>query len=244
MEYRKILDIIAYYLSEYDMRAFESLGYKTQTQGFTKIAPVFGKNANYLRRLRDEYDVVTTSTRKGQRNRVPRNRIIETQQHLSEFSFEELTEIVKAFIASAKQDIAEDTPKEKDIIENSLSESELESILNFKDHSAAIRIRSSDNKVRIYNTAIIKQLKKLYRGRCQLCGKQPLESFHTDICEAHHISYFSTSQNNDASNIIIVCPNHHRLIHKLDPVYDADKGCFKFPDGKIMDITLDLHLTK
>ena len=244
MEYGKILDIIACYLSEYDMRAFESLGYETQTKGFAMIAPAFGKNANYLRRLRDEYDVVTSSTRKGQRNRAPRTRIIETQRYLADFSFEELTEIVKAFIADTEPSISEDAIAEADTIENNLPESELEAILNFKDHGATVRIKSSNNKVRIYSTAIIGQLKKLYGGRCQLCGERPLKSFNTDICEAHHISYFSESHNNDASNLIIVCPNQHRLIHKLDPVYDVDTGCFKFKNGETMDVVLDLHLTR
>ena len=244
MENGKILDIIACYLSEYDMRAFESLGYETQAKGFAMIAPEFGKSANYLRRLRDEYDVVTASTRKGQRNRAPRARIIETQRYLVGFSFEELTEIVKAFIANTVPVVSEGISMETETVESNLPEADIETILNFNDTGATVRIKSSDNKVRVYNTAIISQLKKLYGGRCQLCGERPFKSFGADICEAHHISYFSKSHNNDTSNLIIVCPNHHRLIHKLDPVYDSIAGCFKFKNGDIMDIVFDLHLTR
>lgn len=244
MEYGKVLDIIACYLSEYDMRAFEALGYGTQSEGFAKIAPVFGKSANYLRRLRDEYDVVTSSKRNGQRNRPPRVRIVETQRNLTDFSFEDLTEIVKAFVTNTASTVIEDPSAEETIIESNLPESELEAILNFKDSGATVRIKSANNKVRVYNTAIIKQLKKLYGGRCQLCGKRPFKSFDADICEAHHISYFSESHNNDTSNLIVVCPNHHTLIHKLNPVFDADIGCFKFKNGETMDIVLDLHLTR
>ena len=29
-----------------------------------------------------------------------------------------------------------------------------------------------------------------------------------------HISYFTRSQNNDSTNIIIISPNYHRIIHK------------------------------
>ena len=100
MESRKGMDIIAYYLSEFDAKAFETLGFTSQAKGFEKIASFFDKGGNYLRRLRDEYDVVTSSSRKGQRNRPPRTRIITTSEYLRQFSFDELTEIVKAFALS------------------------------------------------------------------------------------------------------------------------------------------------
>lgn len=244
MDYKKILDIIAYYLSEFDMRAFETLGFHTQAQGFESIASAFGKKSSYLRRLRDEYDVVTNSTRKGQRNREPRTRIVETKNHLASFSFDELTEIVKAFIDNTIPSEYVEENGALDAVENSLSEAELESILNFKDHGASIKVKTTDSRVRIYNTSIIKQLKKLYGGRCQLCGQSPMPNHNVDICEAHHIAYFSETQNNDTSNIIIVCPNHHRLIHKLNPAFDPENGCFQFEDGKTMGIKFDLHLMR
>ena len=69
MESRREMDIIAYYLSEFDAKAFETLGFTSQAKGFEKIASLFDKGGNYLRRLRDEYDVVTSSSRRGQCNR-------------------------------------------------------------------------------------------------------------------------------------------------------------------------------
>ena len=53
MEYRKVMDIIAYYLSEFDRRAFDEFGFETQTKGFREMAALFGKKGSYLRRLRD-----------------------------------------------------------------------------------------------------------------------------------------------------------------------------------------------
>ena len=239
MDYRKILDIIAYYLSEFDMRAFDALGFDTQSKGFESIAFGFGKKSSYLRRLRDEYDVVTNSIRKGQRNRDPRARIIETKKYLESFTFDELTEMVKAFIV---QTPFLETVTDTDDSVKVLSETELESILNFKDPGSRVKLKTIDSKIRVYNTSIIRQLKKLYRGRCQLCGKNPMSDFNTDISEAHHIAYFAESQNNDASNIIILCPNHHRLIHKLNPVFNPESGCFHLENGECIEIKLDLHL--
>lgn len=244
MNHMTVMDIIAYYLSEYDMRAFEALGYTSQTQGFNAIAAIFERKPSYLRRLRDEYDVVTNSSRNGQRNRPPRLRIVDTKAYLSSFSFSELTDMVKAFIsAKSPSEYTEEDPSDaSDSSGSLLSETEIEAILNFKDPGAIIKVKTEDRKIRVYNTSIIRQLKKLYDGQCQLCGEKPFPDYDIDICEAHHISYFSESQNNDASNIIIICPNHHRLIHKTNPCFDSGNRTFQFSDGTTMDLKLDLHL--
>ena len=242
MERSRIMDVFAYYLSEYDMDAFSALGFDTRTKGFEKIATSFSLKANYLKRLRDEYDVVTSSERAGQRNRRPRTRIVETAKQLARFSFEEMTEMVKALLENGKAPAEVESTNDNEALSADTPEDALENILNAKDPSATIRIKVGNNKVRIYKTSIIKQLKKIYDGKCQLCGCRPFDSVDEDICEAHHIEYFSSSKNNDSANIIILCPNHHRLIHKLNPHYDADQQVFVYPDGRTEDIKINYHL--
>jgi len=242
MDQSRVMDIFAYYLSEYDMDAFGALGFDTRTSGFEGISALYGKKANYLKRLRDEYDVVTSSERMGQRNRPPRERIKETARQLSRFSFDELTELAKALMEGAVPFEEHETQDEKDTLPAGTSEETIESILNAKDPEASIRIRVGANKVRVYKTSIIKQLKKLYGGQCQLCGCRPFEKFDADICEAHHIDYFSSSKNNDAENIIVLCPNHHRLIHKMNPVFNKERRCFVFPDGTIEEIKVEFPI--
>ena len=244
MEYRKVMDIIAYYLSEFDRRAFDEFGFETQTNGFREMAALFEKKGSYLRRLRDEYDVVTNSFRRGQCNRSPRPRIIQTTDYLKQFSFEELTEIVRAFLENARLENNISEEFQQDFLLELLDEDDLENILNFKDTRASIKLRTRDQRVRVYNTSIIKQLKRLYGGCCQLCGKNAFDEFNVDISEAHHIAHFSDSQNNDSSNIIILCPNHHRLMHKLNPRFDSERGCFVFSDNSELRIEIDFHLMK
>ena len=164
MEYRKVMDIIAYYLSEFDKRAFDEFGFETQTKGFGEIAALFGKKGSYLRRLRDEYDVTTSSFRRGQCNRPPRSRIIQTTDYLRQFSFEELTEIVRAFLENARLDNDNSEELQQEFISDALDENDLEKILNYRDTSASIKLRTSDRRVRVYNTIIIRQLKRLYGG--------------------------------------------------------------------------------
>ena len=242
MDRSRIMDVFAYYLSEYDMEAFSALGFDTRTKGFEGIAASFSMKANYLKRLRDEYDVVTSSERAGQRNRRPRTRIVETAKQLARFSFEELTEMVKVLLENTETPAEVESTNDNEELPADIPEDALENILNAKDPSATIRIKVANNKVRVYKTSIIKQLKKIYDGKCQLCGCRPFNSVDEDICEAHHIEYFSSSKNNDSANIIILCPNHHRLIHKLNPNYDADRQVFVYPDGRTEDIKINYHL--
>ena len=49
MESRREMDIIAYYLSEFDAKAFETLGFTSQANGFEKIASLFDKGGNYIK---------------------------------------------------------------------------------------------------------------------------------------------------------------------------------------------------
>lgn len=242
MDQSRVMDVFAYYLSEYDMDAFNALGFDTRTKGFENIAALYGKKANYLKRLRDEYDVITSSERMGQRNRPPRERIKDTARHLSQYSFDELTAIARAFIEGASIPTELEINAGDDALPADISEDVIESILNAKDPDASIRIKTGNNKVRVYKTSIIKQMKKLYNGQCQLCGCRPFERFDADICEAHHIDYFSSSKNNDAANIIVLCPNHHRLIHKMNPKFDKERGCFVFSDGTIEEIKIEFPI--
>lgn len=237
------MDIIAYYLSECDMRAFDYLGYKTRTEGFKDIENKIRRDQKeYLKRLRDEFDAVTSSHRQGQWKREPRKRILDTKAYLSDYSFDELSAIVRSLIANADKISTTDS-----VIENvsEITEEELEQIINARDSTSRIEYRTSVTKsVRVYDHSIISGLKALYRGRCQLCGCLPLEEFEADISEAHHIEYYSETQNNDASNILILCPNHHSIIHKLNPVFNKNSLEYRFPDGTVLGLKLNYHINE
>lgn len=246
MSDQKILDIIAYYLSEFDSKAFSFLGYENQSKGFDGLSAIFGCKSSYIRRLRDEYDVVTNSKRKGQRNRPPRKRILDTKERFQSVSFEELSEMISAFIENALSNSADspvDVPITSEVDACKLSEQNIEQILNFSDPDAHIKISSSQHKVRIYSTSIIRQLKKLYGGKCQLCGFGiEVQGKPVDITEAHNIDYFSSSENNNSRNLLIVCPNHHALIHKLNPSFDRETLCYVFEGGHEIPVILNYHL--
>lgn len=60
--------------------------------------------------------------------------------------------------------------------------------------------------------------------------------------KAHHIDYFVKSLNNDASNQIIVCPNHHSIIHDVDPVFDRERLLYSYSNGFEEKLVLNQHL--
>lgn len=97
-------------------------------------------------------------------------------------------------------------------------------------------------KVRKLDKSIGDTLKRLYDYRCQVTGEKIGDNYSAHVVEAHHIIPFTESLNNDASNIIIVNPTFHRIIHKANPEFDNATLSFKFPNGVVEKLKLTDHL--
>jgi hypothetical protein len=63
----------------------------------------------------------------------------------------------------------------------------------------------------VRNTSLVKQLKKEYEYRCQVCGKQRQRGPDDPYAEGHHLHPLGDDPPGPDSeeNIIILCPNHH-----------------------------------
>ena len=100
-----------------------------------------------------------------------------------------------------------------------------------------------DDSGKLYTTKYSDdQLKQLYGYRCQICGAFIGEKYGSSLIHAHHIEYFTKSMNNDASNVLIVCPNHHGIIHDRNPVFDFQKKIYRYPNGYQEGLKLNLHI--
>ena len=75
---------------------------------------------------------------------------------------------------------------------------------------------------------LVVELRDLYAGACQLCGWAPRQSYGTDLCEAHHVRWLSRGGPDEIANLLLVCLNHHRAIHRLDAPFDYRIGGFVF----------------
>lgn len=111
-----------------------------------------------------------------------------------------------------------------------------------KDEGAGIQVNQCLVKIRKLNRLIGENLKLLYGYRCQICGQLIGEEFGSHIVEAHHIDYFVNSLNNDASNQMIVCPNHHSIIHDANPVFDRRRRLYMYSNGVEQRLIINKHL--
>lgn len=111
-----------------------------------------------------------------------------------------------------------------------------------EDKSSGIEKKLQIVKIRKLNRKIGENLKLLYGYRCQICGQVIGEKYGSHIAEAHHIDYFVNSLNNDANNQMIVCPNHHSIIHDANLVLDWRRMVYRFDNGMEERIRLNKHL--
>ncbi len=92
------------------------------------------------------------------------------------------------------------------------------------------------------NRALVGQLHKLYNGRCQLCGFDPELLYGVRASSSHHIIYLSRGGNDAIENLLLVCPNHHEIIHATKAVFDFKSLCYIFPNTRTEPLVLNHHL--
>ena len=110
------------------------------------------------------------------------------------------------------------------------------------DKYASIEEKQQLVKYRKIDRSIILTLKKFYDYRDEISGKKIGNEYGDSVVEAHHIDYFTRSQNSDSTNIIIISPNYHRIIHKNNPRFNRRKFQFEFENGEVLRLKLYEHL--
>lgn len=86
----------------------------------------------------------------------------------------------------------------------------------------------------------VESLRDLYDGRCQICEWAPRTIYSTELCEAHHVRWLSRGGRDAISNMVLVCPNHHRAIHAKDAVFDFGPNGLVFA-GRDEGLRLNRH---
>ncbi len=128
-----------------------------------------------------------------------------------------------------------------------VSEAEYESpaiknILSKHDSTASLTTAKTLQKVRKLDRSIGDSLKKLYDYRCQMTGEVIGANQGIHVVEAHHISPFVTSLDNDADNQMILSPSYHRIVHQAKPKFDRKALAFIYPNGLVEKVKVNLHL--
>ena len=77
-----------------------------------------------------------------------------------------------------------------------------------------------DNKYKEITKSVIIRYQKIVehikqtRGRkCQICQYSFIMDNGNEYCEANHIQYLSKNGSQSSDNVILLCPNHHRMFH-------------------------------
>ena len=122
------------------------------------------------------------------------------------------------------------------------SELDFETFEPREDKNATIKQIPGMQKVRQLDRSIGDSLKHFYDYRCQMTGDKIGEPYGAMVVEAHHIIPFTESMNNDTSNIIILSPNYHRIIHKAKPQFNREQLAFVYPNGLMEKVKLNKHL--
>ena len=129
----------------------------------------------------------------------------------------------------------------KDISEEIYEQSDDEQFF-MADKSASIEEKQRLVKYRRIDRSIIQTLKRYYDYRDEISGEKIGDEYGDSVVEAHHIDYFTKSQNNDSTNIIIISPNYHRIIHKNNPHFNYKRFQFEFDNGEVIKLKLYDHL--
>ena len=122
-------------------------------------------------------------------------------------------------------------------------EMEIEQVLQ-SDKTATLLTKTKIMKIRRLDHTIDENLKRIYSNRCQICGLFIGERYNATVIHTHHIEFFSKSLNNDANNIMIVCPNHHGVIHAINPIFNRTRLTFDYPNGLVEGLALNKHIGK
>ena len=225
------------------MDAVRALGYENYSRAFEGVSARFGKNNSYMKLRRDEFDVLTGSSRKGWHKRPPIPTVLLLHNDLKNYGFEEFTQIVKLLIEDSDEVYQSPaiTVDDRRII-TEFTEEEIERIINQQDFKSKVVKRTGTTTTRIFDDRIQTSLKKLYQYRCQICGATATVMYGVDVSEAHHIDYFTKSANNNPSNIVVLCPDHHRIVHKAKAIFNHELHQFEYDNAKVDQLMFNLHL--
>ena len=214
--------------TKYDKHAdVIQIRYSESSELVKRLREVFSSTWNYVENI------------KKLPENIKRKFIICIPDEYQEFLALSTTDLPNVFVADCI------TTTIKAEIKNEISkQSELDfETLDFReDKNASIKEITRVQKVRLLDRSIGDSLKQLYNYRCQMSGEQVGEPYGAMVVEAHHIIPFTESMNNDTSNIIILSPNYHRIIHRAKPEFDRQKLAFIFPNGLIDKVKLNKHL--
>ena len=211
-------------------------------EGHADVVQVrYSENSSLSKKLREIYKVTWNYVEyiKNLPENINRKFTIKVPEEQQEFLVLCATELPNVFVAEC---VTLDMRKQLGTEVREMNELDFETFEPREDKNASIKETTCLKKVRLLDRSIGDSLKQLYDFRCQMTGEKIGERFGVNVVEAHHIIPFTVSMNNDTSNIIILSPNYHRIIHKAKPQFNREQLAFVYPNGLMEKVKLNKHL--
>ena len=215
--------------------AFDEIKYPTHKE---LLQIRYTPNSKIAKKLRDIFNVSYSYLRIEKEKLINKKKQLTVPEDIREYIAIYSTVFDNVFSLEC---ITYDEIVETKEVVNKFSELEIEQILQTKDNSAFIE-KQKTVKIRKLDRTIGDNLKIIYEYKCQICGLFIGETYNATVIHTHHIEYFSVSLNNNANNIMVICPNHHSIIHSTNPVFDKKNKIYKYPNGYLEGLKLNFHL--
>ena len=227
---------------EYDAQLINQGFDRNKYDGHPDVIQVrYGEHSPLAQKLREIYS--TTWEYVEREKSLPENKgrkvIIRVPEEQQEFLIFSATDLPNVFVVDCIT-LAIKNNVSKEI--STLGELDFETIELREDKNASIKEISRLQKVRILDRSIGDSLKQLYEYKCQMTGEKIGGQYGAMVVEAHHIVPFTKSMNNNASNIIILSPNYHRIIHRTKAEFNRKHLAFIFPNGLVEKVKLNKHI--
>ncbi len=87
-------------------------------------------------------------------------------------------------------------------------------------------------------------LKSYYDHRCQICEKNFVPRYGERVAESHHIQYLRDGGFDVSGNMVVLCPDHHRVVHATHAQFDRQELRFTYPNGLQEKLALSGHLVE
>ncbi len=116
------------------------------------------------------------------------------------------------------QTIVNQIKTDDDVEEDLLSQDTSPKLANLEDDDVAPEVKERIFKIRKRNNKIVKELKKLYGGKCQITGEtMTFRKKNGELySEVHHLIPLGESGSDSYANAIVISPLIHRMLHYAD----------------------------
>ena len=210
-------------------------------EGHTDLLQIrYNQNSPIRKKLCQIYSGSYSFISKAKKQQTNKRKPIIVPENIREYIYLYYSVINKAFTIECLA-ASEKIPELYNVISEEIFE--YSNLNKLFDTDATIIQKEKLVKIRKLDISIAKSLKELYGFRCQVTGDLIGEEYGDSVVEAHHIDHFVNSYNNDASNIIIINPTFHRIIHRNNPRFNRKTLSFEFENGVKEKIILNKHLS-